>query len=371
MVSMLIDTTAHCWNESQVCYLFEAESAEAILSIPLAASRQEDKLIWVPNAKGEFTSKSAYNIANPHPNQSSLSDKMWKNIWKIRVPERVKMLLWRIATNAIPVKEVLGQRVELDNQECILCQDGQETISHLFFHCPVARAIWFSACWGLRAHNHNIRSNTDIIKLILNPPNPSASDIDEELISSTMAFILDEIWYLRNQVNFQDGTVDAQLSCNRICQRALEFSKLADVEHLTQLSHPISWSPPPEGVLKLNVDAAVSNSLTALAVVARDHTGTPIKTWIKSYCSCLPAQAEAAAVFWAVNLALAEGWTKVVIEGDVKDCFDALSVQGLQPNWVISNFVCDILALSRAFFSVSFVWVRRVCVTLQLTMLPR
>ena len=50
-----------------------------------------------------------------------------------------------------------------------------------------------------------------------------------------------------------------------------------------------------------------------------------------------------------------------MFEGDAKDCFDALSVQGFQPNWVISNFVCDILALSRAFFSVSFVWVTRVC----------
>ena len=58
---------------------------------------------------------------------------MWKKIWKIRVPERVKMLIWRIATNTIPVKEVLGQRVELDSQECVLCQDGQESISHLFF----------------------------------------------------------------------------------------------------------------------------------------------------------------------------------------------------------------------------------------------
>ena len=113
--------------------------------------------------------------------------------------------------------------------------------------------------------------------------------------------------------------------------------------------------------IKLNVDATVSNTLTALAVVARDHIGTPIKAWIKPYCKCLPAQAEATAVLWAVNLALAEGWMKVVIEGDAKECFDALSDPGLQPSWVISNFVCYILALSRAFCTVSFVWVRRVC----------
>ena len=150
----------------------------------------------MPNAKGEFTTKSAYKVSNPHLNQSSLSDQMRKNIWKIRVPVRVKMLLWRITTYTIPVREVLGHRMELDNQECVLWQDGQETISHLFFHCPMARAIWFSSCWGLRAHNYNIRSNTDIIKLILDLRNPSASDIDNELISLTMAFVVDEIWYL-------------------------------------------------------------------------------------------------------------------------------------------------------------------------------
>ena len=355
VVSMLINSTTHCWIENQVCYLFEAEDAKAILSISLAANRKENKLIWVPNAKGVFTTKSAYKVSNPHPNQSSLSDQMWKNIWKIKVLERVRMLLWRIATYTIPVKEVLGQRLELDNQECVLCQDGQETSSHLFFHCPVAKAIWFSSCWGLRALNYNIKSNMDIINLILDPPSPFAYDIDEELISSTMAFVVDEIWYLRNQVNFQYGKIDIQLSKNRICRRALEFSTSAVKEHLSPLPHPLSWSPPPEGSIKFNVDATVSNTLTTLVVVARDHSGTPIKTWIKPYCKCPPAQAEATAVLWAVNLAVAEGWTKVMIEGDSKECFDALSDPGLQPSWVISNFVCDILAFSRAFCSVSFV----------------
>ena len=50
-----------------------------------------------------------------------------------------------------------------------------------------------------------------------------------------------------------------------------------------------------------------------------------------------------------------------MIEGDAKECFDALSDLGLQPSLVISNFVCDILAFSRDFCYVSFVWVRRAC----------
>ena len=96
-------------------------------------------------------------------------------------------------------------------------------------------------------------------------------------------------------------------------------------------------------------------------MVARDHSGTPIKTWIKPYCKCPPAQAEVAAVLWAAKLAVAEGWMKVMIEGDAKECFDALFDPGHQPSWVISNFVCDILPFSRAFCYVSFVWVRRAC----------
>ena len=96
-------------------------------------------------------------------------------------------------------------------------------------------------------------------------------------------------------------------------------------------------------------------------MVARDHSGTPIKTWIKPYYKCPLAQAEVAAVLWAVKLAVAEGWMKVMIEGDAKECFNALSNPGLQPSWVISNFVCEILAFSRAFCSISFVRVRKAC----------
>ena len=35
----------------------------------------------------------------------------------------------------------------------------------------------------------------------------------------------------------------------------------------------VRWNPPPQGWIKVNVDTALNNSRSALAVVARDHRG--------------------------------------------------------------------------------------------------
>lgn len=123
-VSMLINGPPKCWNESLIHHLFEHSSAEAILSIPLASHQSFDKLIWVPCPKGEFAVKSAYKVANPILSQSPLSDQLWRRLWKIKVPERIKMLLWRIALNSISVKEILAQRMGLENQVCELCHEA-------------------------------------------------------------------------------------------------------------------------------------------------------------------------------------------------------------------------------------------------------
>ena len=78
-------------------------------------------------------------------------------------------------------------------------------------------------------------------------------------------------------------------------------------------------------------------------------------------CSSDLIQVEAAVVLWAINLASAEGWSRIIIEGDSKICFDALSDKGSLPQWIISNIVCDVFSVGLSFISVSFVWVKRVC----------
>ena len=272
------------------------------------------------------------------------------------------MLLWRIASNSIPVKEILAQRMGIDDQVCDLCHEAPESSCHLFCLCPVARAIWFTSCWGMRVHNQNFTNSANIVKLVLDPPIPSAQEVDREHITTTLAFALDEIWLLRNQFIFEDTEIDILSTSSGIARRVAKFSNVHNPDVLAPPHvSPTAWSPPPVGTIKLNVDAAVGSTSTAMAVLARDHTGVPIKLWAKKYVKCLPVQAEAAFVLWAINLASAEGWMRIIIEGDSKICFDALSDKDSLPPWNISNIVSDVFSVCLSFISVSFVWVRRDC----------
>ena len=70
-------------------------------------------------------------------------------------------------------------------------------------------------------------------------------------------------------------------------------------------------------------------SVTALAVVSRIKNGKVLKVWAKMHEWCSPLQAEAAAVLWAIQVALSENWQHIIIEGDAKSCFNPLTISEL------------------------------------------
>ena len=179
--------------------------AQAILSLPIPTRPSEDKLILVPDSRGEFSVKSAFRISTQQVTSNNLSEALWKKLWNINALERVRMLLWRIVFNALPTKDNLSQRMHIDNPTCVLRGNAPKSTCHLFILCSVARAIWFTSCWGLRADEHNIVDCPGIVKLILNPLKSSNPDLDGRLISSTMAHVINDICYLKNQDIFQDG----------------------------------------------------------------------------------------------------------------------------------------------------------------------
>lgn len=76
------------------------------------------------------------------------------------------MLLWRIGSNSLPTKENLILRLGSNDNLCPLCESAVKTCIHLFFKCPIARAIWFAGKWGLKSDNAPVNSCKDIIKVV-------------------------------------------------------------------------------------------------------------------------------------------------------------------------------------------------------------
>ena len=196
------------------------------MSIPLPISPKSDRLIWTLDSKGLFLVKSASRISvdqEPNPSQAEVP---WKKLWKARLPERIKMLIWRIGNSSLPTNENLSCRLEYIDPNCTLCKNGWESCVRLFFECPIARALWLSSCWGLRVDTSMLQTNEDIIKLIIEPPTSTISAHDQWLITLNVALILDEIWYSRNHICYQDAWVDIPKSIHTVQAKFLEYSKL-------------------------------------------------------------------------------------------------------------------------------------------------
>lgn len=143
MVSSLMETDNLVWDCGLVRDMFNNRDAELILSIPLNASRQQDVWFWSFEKTGQFTVKSTYRHMQEikedgHTNGSGF----WKKIWKLRIPPKVKDLLWRATTNCLPTKVQLRTKHVNIDARCPSCQIERETISHCLVECSFAKACW-------------------------------------------------------------------------------------------------------------------------------------------------------------------------------------------------------------------------------------
>lgn len=149
------------------------------------------------------------------------------------------MLLWRIGVDVLPAKENMQRRMEINNPSCALCRQEVESNCHLFLNFSVAKALWYTCCWGFKAM-HGISNCEDIIKMILDPPEASCPKEDQWMINLNMAIILDEIWYLKNQVLFQNIGLFIVTSIRRVQHKLAEYTSTLANENAPSCPKPAS-----------------------------------------------------------------------------------------------------------------------------------
>ena len=113
------------------------------------------------------------------------------------------------------------------------------------------------------------------------------------------------------------------------------------IEHLNSLkeiensngANNWQWEAPIDPVIKINLDAALTPKAACLAAVALNHSGNIIRVWAKKTNFLDPMVAEAAAINWFLNLAIAEGFERVIVESDAKNCIEDLSCPLEASSW--------------------------------------
>jgi len=148
LVVELIDKDNGRWKAREVRETFLPCDAEIICSLPLCPTWPNDKLIWHFSANGEFSVKSAYQVARARvqaqtaTSSDATGKSFWRLIWKLDVPPRIKVFAWKVGAQALATKMNLAIRVPAVDMRCDICGAVEELDVHVLFLCPLAREVW-------------------------------------------------------------------------------------------------------------------------------------------------------------------------------------------------------------------------------------
>ena len=148
-VSCLIDQELHAWKADVVHRTFLPHEAQVILGIALSSLPTEDRIVWAVTPNGAFSIRSAYHVAkklldNQAEGQCSDNSAMkalWKLIWGLKCPSKIRNFAWRACKNILPTKTRLRDRHIPIEVDCDLCEEV-ETIGHVFWKCNLANEVW-------------------------------------------------------------------------------------------------------------------------------------------------------------------------------------------------------------------------------------
>ena len=133
------------WNRALIQHVLPLEE-QRILSLKPSTTGTPDKLIWLGTTSGVYTTKSGYHKAlelseeDPLPTMNVIID--WeKGVWNQHTSPKIKLFLWKIFQNALPVGDLLALRNIGTTPNCTRCNSA-ESINHLFLHCDFACKVW-------------------------------------------------------------------------------------------------------------------------------------------------------------------------------------------------------------------------------------
>lgn len=175
----------------------------------------------------------------------------FKSVWKILTSPKVKLFLWKVFQNAIPVGELLAIR-NINVDTCCKRCGTLESINHLFFHCPYARNVWRAVpvSPGVELSGSiDLRDVwTNLVERTCLPPTGLAA-------GHLAPWILWQLWISRNSLCFKDKEISVEETVTKALKMAKEWND-AQEKQIKPKQRVIARQPPPPDCDLVRSDAA-------------------------------------------------------------------------------------------------------------------
>lgn len=144
VVAQLFLENSREWDGDKVTSIFSEEDAGQIMATRIPTISANDRLAWSRTTNGKYTVKTGYQLwhAQNVGAGTVAQSNGWKRLWKLDVPHKIRVFLWRFCRNNVPVKSRLSMKGVRLPLNCPMCNSDVEDLLHVFFACPFALACW-------------------------------------------------------------------------------------------------------------------------------------------------------------------------------------------------------------------------------------
>ena len=230
------------WNEALVRRTFIPTDAEIVLKIRPNLQKQDSRK-WGLTRNGCYSSQSGYRFLDTlrfinglQQGLPPVEKQVWKKIWKIGAPSKIRHFLWRALSGALAVKERLRPRgIQLDTT-CSVCSNAAETICHALFTCPRAQEVWVKS--NIRLPNGGFSRNYVFLNLHHLAVSNGGSRNTE--LNGTFPWIIWEIWKARNAHEYEKKQTGSEMVLSMATEAAEEWRHANFRDPSTSLEPPVS-----------------------------------------------------------------------------------------------------------------------------------
>ncbi|WCJ18876.1 RNA-directed DNA polymerase (reverse transcriptase)-related family protein [Euphorbia peplus] len=291
---------------------FVPRDVELMLRVPLSLRVDEDVWFWKDERRGLYTVKSGYRrLMESFALNFREESPIWGSVWNLKVPPKVKNLLWRIFSRCFPSKVALKNRRVPISEVCELCHGDTEDDFHVFLRCPMARSVWSLSQIG------DVGSQFLSMREFWSWISTKSTDI-----VCYVAMICWSIWCYRNDVVWNNKHSTASV----ILQFAMNFFTAWKEAQVCfgvgggnlGVSSSV-WTKPPVGKLKLNVDGGLFSAefMASAGMVVRDAAGLFIAGKnVPILFNSDPSTVEAFSIREALSWIKNQNWTDIILETD-------------------------------------------------------